>query len=58
MLPLIISMPGPVELAIIFAVIMLLFGAKRLPKLARSLGETIKETKRIGKELEDIDESK
>lgn len=58
MLPLIISMPGPAELAIIFAVIMLLFGAKRLPKLARSLGETIKETKRIGKELEDIDESK
>lgn len=34
---------GPTELIIILAVLLLLFGASRLPKLARSLGESAKE---------------
>ena len=29
---------GPTELLIVFAIVMLLFGATKLPKLARSLG--------------------
>ena len=33
---------GTVELIIIFAVIMLLFGGKRLPELAEGLGKSIK----------------
>ena len=40
------TMPGPVELSIIFAIVFLLFGAKRLPEIARSLGEGIQEFKK------------
>ena len=36
---------GPTELIIILVIVMLLFGASRLPKLARSLGEASKEFK-------------
>jgi len=34
---------GPGELMVIFFVILLLFGAKRLPDLARSLGQSMSE---------------
>ena len=34
---------GATELAIIFIILLLLFGAKQLPKLARSFGEAAKE---------------
>ena len=34
---------GPTELIIILLIVMVLFGAARLPKLARSLGESAKE---------------
>lgn len=33
---------GPSELLIIFAIVLLLFGATRLPQLGRALGETVK----------------
>jgi len=36
---------GPAELLLVFLVIMLLFGAKRLPSLAKGLGQGIKEFK-------------
>ena len=36
---------GPTELIIVLAIVMLLFGAARLPKLAKSLGESAKEFK-------------
>lgn len=36
---------GPTELIIILLIVMLLFGAARLPKLARGLGESAKEFK-------------
>ena len=36
---------GPTELMVIFLVILLLFGAKRLPELARSLGKSMNEFK-------------
>lgn len=39
-------MIGTGELLIIFSVILLLFGGKRLPELARSLGQGIREFKR------------
>jgi sec-independent protein translocase protein TatA len=39
-------MPGPTEWLIILAVVLLLFGSTRLPKLARSLGEASKEFKK------------
>jgi sec-independent protein translocase protein TatA len=34
---------GPVELLIILGVVLLLFGATRLPKLAQSMGQAIRE---------------
>ncbi len=39
------GMPGGWELIVIFLVILLLFGAKRLPELARGLGQSIREFK-------------
>ena len=35
------GMPGITELIIILAIVFLLFGAKRLPDLARGLGQSI-----------------
>jgi sec-independent protein translocase protein TatA len=37
---------GPTELIVVLIIVMLLFGAARLPKLARSLGESSKEFKK------------
>ena len=39
-------MPGGTEWIVIGAVVLLLFGAKKLPKLARSLGKSSREFKR------------
>ncbi|MBI1978199.1 MAG: twin-arginine translocase TatA/TatE family subunit [Candidatus Omnitrophica bacterium] len=39
-------MPGPMELLLIFLVVLLLFGAKRIPEIARGLGQGIKEFKK------------
>jgi sec-independent protein translocase protein TatA len=37
---------GPMELVIILAIVLLLFGSKKLPSLARSLGKSSKEFKK------------
>lgn len=42
---------GMPELLIIGVILALLFGPKQLPKLGRSIGETIKEFRNVGKEL-------
>ena len=49
------SMPGPLEVAVILLVVLLLFGAKRLPEIGRALGEGIREFK---KSLKDIPKDK
>ena len=36
---------GPLELVIVLVIVLLLFGAKRLPELGRSLGSGMKEFK-------------
>lgn len=41
------------EILVIFLLIMVLFGAKRLPELARSMGRSIKEFKRATQDLRD-----
>jgi len=41
---------GPWELALIFLVILLLFGAKRLPEMAQGIGKGIKEFKKAMKD--------
>ena len=49
------NMPGPLEILVILIVVLLLFGAKRLPEIGRSLGEGIKEFK---KSIKGSDEEK
>ncbi len=34
---------GPLEIALILAVLLLLFGAKRLPEIGKSMGKSIRE---------------
>ncbi|MEW5922485.1 MAG: twin-arginine translocase TatA/TatE family subunit [Candidatus Zixiibacteriota bacterium] len=43
---------GPWELALIFLVILLLFGAKRLPDIAQGLGKGIREFKSAMKDTQ------
>ena len=44
---------GMQELILIFLIILLLFGAKKLPELARGLGKGIREFKKAASGLED-----
>lgn len=49
---------GPPEIIGILVLVLLLFGAKRLPELARSLGQGVKEFRKSVKEMsEDVSES-
>ena len=49
---------GMGELIVIFLIILVLFGASRLPQIARALGKSIKEFKKGTKEIkDDIDEA-
>jgi sec-independent protein translocase protein TatA len=47
------GLPGGPEMLIILAIVVLLFGAQKLPKLARSTGQSIGEFKRGREELEE-----
>jgi len=44
---------GPTELIIIFVIILLIFGGKKLPELAKGLGKGIREFKKATKEVSD-----
>ena len=44
---------GNTELIIILVIILLLFGAKKLPELARGLGKSMQEFKKATREVED-----
>jgi sec-independent protein translocase protein TatA len=44
---------GWAEILIILVVLMILFGAKKLPEFARGLGESGKELKKASKELKE-----
>lgn len=47
---------GPTELVVILAVVVILFGARRLPQLGRSIGEGIREFRNVGKSILDDDD--
>jgi sec-independent protein translocase protein TatA len=50
---------GPQEMVIVLVIVIILFGAKRIPELGKSLGLGIKEFKKSTKALtEDDDEEK
>lgn len=51
-------MPGPMELAVIVLVVLLLFGAKRLPEIGKALGEGIREFKKSIKDASSDDPDK
>jgi len=44
---------GPTELILILLVVLLLFGAKKLPELAKGLGKGIREFKNASKHVEE-----
>lgn len=44
---------GPLEIALILAVLLLLFGAKRLPEIGKSMGKSIREFRGATKGLAD-----
>ena len=44
---------GPMEILVIFLVILLLFGAKRIPEIAKGLGKGIREFKQATREISD-----
>lgn len=54
-----ISMPGGGELIIILVIVLILFGAKRIPEIAQGLGKGIREFKKSVRDVQteiDIDE--
>jgi sec-independent protein translocase protein TatA len=49
---------GPPEIFVILVLLLVLFGAKRLPELGRSIGQGMREFRKSMREIsEDIDES-
>jgi len=46
------SMPGGPELIFILVIVLLLFGAKKLPELARGVGQSLGEFKKAREEFE------
>src|SRR6056297_2545129 len=59
MIPLFAGLPGGMELAVILLIAVLLFGANKIPKLARSTGQAMGEFQKGRQQLEnEIDEMK
>jgi len=48
------GMPGGFEWVLIFLVVLLVFGAKRLPEIARSLGKASNEFKKARREFAEV----
>ncbi len=46
--------PGPIELVVIMGIVLLIFGAKRLPEIGSSMGKGIREFK---KSIRDVRQS-
>ena len=55
--PAMIGGMGMPELLVVLGIVVIVFGAGRIPEIARSLGKSIKEFKKAGKEIKDDIES-
>jgi len=44
---------GLAEIIVIFLIIVVLFGAKRLPEIGQALGKALREFRKAGKDIED-----
>jgi sec-independent protein translocase protein TatA len=53
-----LGMIGPWQIALIVAIVLLLFGGKKIPELMRGLGSGIKEFKDASKEEEEEEDPK
>jgi len=51
------GMPGGWELVLVVGIVILLFGGKKIPELAKGLGKGIKDFKKAVKEDEDANET-
>lgn len=47
---------GAPELLVIAVIVMLIFGPRQLPKIGKAAGETIREFRGVGKELQKLHE--
>jgi len=47
-----IGTPGPTELIVILLLVLVLFGAKRIPEIAQGLGKGIREFKKSMREIQ------
>ncbi len=45
---------GMPELIVIFGVLLLIFGPRQLPKMGRAMGDTIREWKAAGREIQKL----
>jgi sec-independent protein translocase protein TatA len=45
-------MPGPTEWVLILAIVLVLFGAKKLPELARSIGQGMNEFRKVREDFD------
>ena len=46
---------GPMELVLIFSIVLLLFGANKLPQLAEALGKSVKNFRRAAQANDEIE---
>ena len=49
---------GPMEIILILLIVLLLFGAKKLPELARGIGQAAREFRKVSQEEEKKEEPK
>ncbi|MCM4161979.1 MULTISPECIES: twin-arginine translocase TatA/TatE family subunit [unclassified Arenibacter] len=49
---------GPMQIALVVAIVLLLFGGKKIPELMRGLGSGIKEFKDASKDEDKLEEKK
>jgi sec-independent protein translocase protein TatA len=50
-------MPSPAELLVILGIVVLLFGAKKLPELARSMGKASREFRKGAREADEDEQA-